>query len=190
MAWRLVQQTAGVLGLLVNRKDTPGKTELRIEFPNTLAPRVVAPEKPEREERETQAHNSQPLAGRHVMVIATRRDIRNVVREALRPMGLMVDFVTSVVEAQELVSDGLPHAVIYEAALAGAQFERLRDEMLAEVPALPFIRIADQGKAFEVLNLGGRQFASVGRDAVMSSLPEALLFELSRAEEAAARGKA
>lgn len=192
MAWRLVQQTAGVLGLLVSRKDTPGKTELRIEFPNTLAPSVLAPPAPrEREERvDPGAHNSQPLAGRHVMVIATRRDIRNVVREALRPMGLMVDFVTSVVEAQELVADGLPHAVVYEAALAGAQFERLRDEMLTEVPTLPFIRIADQGKAFEVLNLGGRQFASVGREAVMSALPEALMFELARAEEAAARGAA
>ena len=104
-------------------------------------------------------------------------------------MGLMVDFVTSVQEARELVTDGLPHAVIYEAALAGEAFERLRSEMLAEVPNLVFVRIAEQGKAFEVLNLGGRQFASVGRDAIMAALPEALMFELSRAEEAAARGK-
>jgi hypothetical protein len=51
------------------------------------------------------------------------------------------------------------------------------------------VRIAEQGKAFEVLNLGGRQFASVGRDAIMAALPEALTFELSRAEEAAARGR-
>ena len=52
--------------------------------------------------------------------------------------------------------------------------------MLAEVPGLAFIQIAEQGKAFEVLNLGGRQFASVGRDAIIESLPAALLFELSR----------
>ena len=52
--------------------------------------------------------------------------------------------------------------------------------MLAEVPGLAFIQIAVQGKAFEVLNLGGRQFASVGRDAIIESLPAALLFELSR----------
>jgi CheY-like chemotaxis protein len=123
------------------------------------------------------------------MVVAARREVRNVVREALRPMGLMVDFVTSVQEARELVADGLPHAVIYEAALAGEAFERLRTEMLTEVPTLVYVRIAEQGKAFEVLNLGGRQFASVGRDAIMAALPEALMFELSRAEEAAARGK-
>lgn len=189
MAWRLLQQTAGVLGLAMVRKDVPGKTEVKVEFLQTLAPRVGSLQKQEAEERVLSSHNSQPLAGRHVMVVASRREVRNVVREALRPMGLMVDFVTSVQEARELVTDGLPHAVIYEAALAGEAFERLRAEMLNEVPNLVFVRIAEQGKAFEVLNLGGRQFASVGRDAIMAALPEALMFELSRAEEAAARGK-
>lgn len=189
MSWRLLQQTAGVLGLLLHRKETPGKTELKLEFPQTLAPRLNSVQKVEAEVVESQGNNSQPLAGRHVMVLAARREVRNVVRAALRPMGLMVDFVTSVEEAQQLCADGLPHAVIYEAAIAGEHFERLRAEMLAEVPTLVFVRIAEQGKAFEVLNLGGRQFASVGRDAIMAALPEALTFELSRAEEAAARGK-
>lgn len=189
MSWRLLQQTAGVLGLLVQRKDLPGKTELKLEFPQTLAPRLASVQQAETQVMESQAHNSQPLAGRHVMVLASRREVRNVVRAALRPMGLMVDFVTSVEEAQQLCADGLPHAMIYEAAIAGEHFERLRNEMLAEVPTLVFVRIAEQGKAFEVLNLGGRQLASVGRDAIMSALPEALTFELSRAEEAAARGR-
>ena len=119
MSWRLLQQTAGVLGLLVQRKDTPGKTELKLEFPQTLAPRLVGLQKPDVEDSATTSHNSQPLAGRHVMVLAARREIRNVVRKALLPMGLMVDFVTSVEEAQQLCSDGLPHAVVYEAAIAG-----------------------------------------------------------------------
>ena len=188
MSWRLLQQTAGVLGLVLARRDLPGKTELKLDFPQTLASRLPGAPMPEAEVRESNAHNSQPLAGRHVMVLAARREIRNVVREALRPMGLMVDFVTSVVEAQQLCADGLPHAVIYEATIAGEHFERLRNEMLAEVPTMVFVRIAEQGKAFEVLNLGGRQLASVGRDAIMSALPEALMFELSRAEEAASRG--
>ena len=189
MSWRLLQQTAGVLGLLLHRKESPGKTELKLEFPQTLAPRLSSVQKVEAEVIETAGNNSQPLAGRHIMVLAARREVRNVVRAALRPMGLMVDFVTSVEEAQQLCTDGLPHAVIYEAAIAGESFERLRNEMLAEVPTLVFVRIAEQGKAFEVLNLGGRQFASVGRDAIMTALPEALTFELSRAEEAAARRK-
>ncbi len=186
MSWRLLQQTALVLGLVVQRKDTPGTTELVFEFPETLAARLPgldsmnASADPAVASSAAHAHNSQPLAGRHVIVLAARREVRNVVREALRPMGLMVDFVASVDEAREFCADGLPHAMIYEAALAGERFERLRNEMLAEVPTLPFIRIAEQGKAFEVLNLGGRQFASVGRDAIIEALPAALMFELSR----------
>lgn len=182
MSWRLLQQTAAVLGLVLQRKDTPGRADLLLEFPDTLAARLPGLDTvdPAVSSAGTMAHNSQPLAGRHVIVLAGRREVRNVVREALRPMGLMVDFVASVDEAREFVADGLPHAMIYEASLAGGAFERLRDEMLAEVPGLPFIRIAEQGKAFEVLNLGGRQFASVGRDAIIEALPSALMFELSR----------
>lgn len=188
MSWRLLQQTAGVLGLDLVRHDAPGKTRMVLQFPQTLAPRLVQPEAADpAEDRAAQAHNSQPLAGRHIVVLAARREVRNIVRTALRPMGLMVDFVTSVEELRQLVADGLPHAVVYESAIAGEAFERLRGEMLAEVPTLVFIRISDQGKAFEVLNVGGRQFTSVGRDAIMVALPEALTFELSRAEEAAAR---
>jgi hypothetical protein len=180
MSWRLLQQTALVLGLKLERRDTPGTTQLALEFPDTLAARLPGLETLDAAVSSSQAHNSQPLAGRHVIVLSGRREVRNVVREALRPMGLMVDFVSSVEEAQELCADGLPHAMIYEAGLAGERFERLRTEMLNELPTLAFIRIAEQGKAFEVLNLGGRQFASVGRDAIIETLPAALMFELSR----------
>lgn len=183
MSWRLMQQTAAVLGLPMKRTDHPGRTELEIEFPETLAQSLQTLDAMVSDvDSGSQAHNSQPLAGRHVVVLAARREVRNTVREALRPMGLMLDFVTSVEEAQQLVADGLPHAMVYDSTLAGDHFERLRSEMLAEVPNISFIRLAEQGKAFEVLNLGGRQFASVGRDAIIQSLPAALMFELSRNE--------
>ena len=117
-----------------------------------------------------------------MLVLAARREVRNVVRDALRPMGLMLDFVGSVEEAQLLCSDGLPHALIYDSTLAGDRFEKMRREMQDEVPNIAFIRLTEHGKAFEVLNVGGRQFASVGRDAILESLPAALIFELSRNE--------
>ncbi len=180
MDWRLLQQTATVLGLALRRRDSATRTEVLIEFTETLPPRLFDSAAGEAEDVTTQAHNSQPLAGRHVVVLAARREVRNVVRDALRPMGLMIDFVTTLDEAQQLFAGGLPHAVVYEASLGGDRFERLRTELRAEVPGLAFIQIAEQGRAFEVLNLGGRQFASVGRDAIIESLPAALLFELSR----------
>jgi len=113
-------------------------------------------------------------------VLAGRREVRNVVREALRPMGLMVDFVSSVEEVQQQCAEAMPHAVVYEASLGGQRFDRLRDELLAQARHLAFIQIAEQGKAMQVLNVGGHQLTSVGRDAIIESLPEALAFELSR----------
>ena len=178
MSWRLLQQTAAVLGLPLQRQDAAGKTVMQLEFPHTVAPSLAGPAAAAEDEQG--AHNSQPMAGRHVLVLSGRRELRNAVREALRPMGLMLDFVASVEEAQALCADGLPHAVVYQASLGGERFDRLRNDMLAEAPSLAFIQIAEQGKAVEVLNVGGRQLTSVGRDAIVGSLPEALMFELSR----------
>jgi CheY-like chemotaxis protein len=180
MSWRLLQQTAAVLALRLHRTDPPGRTLLEFEFPDTLSPRVEPAGTTDFEESIAPALAPQPLVGRHVLVLAGRREVRNVVREALRPMGLMVDFVSSVEEVQQQCAEAMPHAVVYEASLGGQRFDRLRDELLAQARHLAFIQIAEQGKAMQVLNVGGHQLTSVGRDAIIESLPEALAFELSR----------
>lgn len=180
LSWQLLRQTASVLGLRLRRRDTADRSELKLSFDDVQAPGVSAVEGLEADDVCAQAYSAQPLAGRHVVVLAARREVRNIVRDALQPMGLMVDFASSLLEAQELFADGLPHAVIYEASLGGDRFQRLRSEMLAEVPSLAFIQIAEHGKAFEVLEAGGYPYASVGREAISESLPAALLFELSR----------
>lgn len=182
MSWRLLQQTAAVLGLRMQRTDPPGKTTLEFAFPDTLAPRVEPTGTTDFEESIAPALAAQPLVGRHVLVLAGRREVRNVVREALRPMGLMVDFVSSVEEVQQQCAEAMPHVVVYEASLGGQRFDRLRDELLAQAPHLAFIQIAEQGRAMQVMNVGGHQITSVGRDAIIESLPEALAFELTRSQ--------
>jgi len=124
--------------------------------------------------------NSKPLAGAQVLVLAQRRDLRTDIREATRHMGLVVDFVSSVEEAEEFCRDALPQAVIYEAALSGRRFEQLRAGIEADMPGFVFIEVAQEGNGFALSNEGSRQHATLGRDAVLSSLPSALIFELSR----------
>jgi hypothetical protein len=96
-------------------------------------------------------------------------------------MGLMVDYVGSVDEARQFCSGGLPHAIVYEAALAGENFRKLRAEWTREVPALAFIEIAEQGRELQVSDLGGQRTSRIGRDVIVSALPSALSFELSKA---------
>jgi hypothetical protein len=115
-----------------------------------------------------------------VLVICGRRETRNNVRETLRPMGLMVDYVSSLDEAREFCLGGLPHAIVFEAALAGENFHRLRADWSREVPTLAFIEISEQGRGLEVSDLGGQRTSRVGRDAIVSALPNALMFELAK----------
>ena len=182
MSWRLLQQTAAVLGLMLDRDDPPGKTELQLEFPETLAPRIKPSGTTDFQEAVSPTLSLNLLAGSHVLVLAARREVRNVVREALRPLSLVLDFAGTVDEVQAQCAEAMPDAVVYEASLGGQRFERVRSELLAVSPRLAFVQIAEQGKAVQVLNQGGRQFTSVGRDAIIESLPEALKFELARTQ--------
>ncbi|MEP6876396.1 MAG: hypothetical protein ABI887_18730, partial [Burkholderiales bacterium] len=102
------------------------------------------------------------------------------IRDALRNMSLIVDFVNSVDEAVAFCREGLPHAVVIESIQAGARFEHFREEILAEVPDFVFIEIVEEGAAFEMSGFSGSTIARVGRDVLATSLPSALLFELSK----------
>lgn len=181
MTWLLVRQTALSLGLPIKRAEQTGETTVTIEFPRTVHEQFEGATAIEIDEDFAFAPNSKPLAGSHVLVVAARREVRALIRDAIRPMGLMVDFTTSVDEAREFCRGGLPHAIVYEAALGGERFEALRSEIIDEVPQLAFIAIGEDGNSVAASLHDGRQQTRVGRDAILHSLPSALLFELSRA---------
>ncbi|WP_374568420.1 hypothetical protein [Ideonella sp.] len=181
MSWRLVQQIAWALKLGLERQDGPeGIAAVTIEFPQTVTDQMEGVTAIEIDQGFGVSDNSKPLAGAQVLVLAGRRDLRTDIREATRHMGLVVDYVSSVDEAEEFCRDALPQAVIYESALAGQRFDRLRASIEADVPHFVFIEIAQEGNTFALSNEGDRQHATLGRDAVLGSLPSALIFELSR----------
>jgi uncharacterized protein with HEPN domain len=176
--WQLLRRLAQTLGLVLERQDSPGTARLTLEFPRTVSEGLVLLEL---DEPGNTGPNSQPMVGRHVLVIASRRETRNAVRDTLRSMGLMVDYVGSIDEAREFCSAGLPHAILFEAALAGENFRKLRAEWSQEVPTLAFIEISEQGRELEVHDIGGQRTSRIGRDVIASALPSALMFELSKA---------
>ena len=128
----------------------------------------------------SQSGNSKALAGSHVLVIASRREVRVLIRDALRNMSMLVDFVGSVDEAASFCKEGLPHAIIIDSIQKGSRFTHFRDDILGEVPDFVFIEILEQGSTFEMSGTNGAHMARIGRDVVASSLPAALMFELSR----------
>jgi len=178
--WRLLEQTAWTMGLPIDRKDDPSLTTLTLEFPRTASDEIEGVSTMELDDGFAPSTNSKPLAGSHVLVVASRRDMRVQVRDALRNMGLIVDFVNSVDEAIDFCRDGLPHAIVIESIQSGERFANFRDEITHEVPDFVFIEIIEEGGAFEMSGFGGSTMARVGRDVIASSLPSALMFELSK----------
>jgi hypothetical protein len=179
--WRLLEQTAWTMGLNLDRAGhMGGETLLVIEFPRTVNAAVEALMTPETDEGFAPSTNSKPLAGSHVLVVASRREVRVQVRDSLRNMGLIVDFVNSVDEAVDFCRDGLPHAIVIESIQNGERFGHFRDEITREVPDFVFIEIIEEGGAFEMSGFSGSTMARVGRDVIASSLPSALMFELSK----------
>lgn len=180
LTWRLIEQTAWTMGLVVDRKDAAGVSTLVFEFPKTAGEEMEGLSASEIDDASTQSGNSKALAGSHVLVVASRREVRVLIRDALRNMSLLIDFVSSVDEAASFCKEGLPHAIIIESIQKGGRFAHFRDEILEEVPGFVFIEILEQGSTFEMSGTNGARMARIGRDVIASSLPAALMFELSR----------
>lgn len=180
LTWRLIEQTAWTMGLLIDRQDKGGTTTLALEFPRTVSNDIEGVSALELDDGFAASANSQPLAGSHVLVVASRREIRTQIRDALRNMSLIIDFVNSVEEAEGFCREGLPHAIIVEAIQSGERFAKFRAETLAEVPDFVFIEIVEEGSVFEMAGFSGSSIARVGREGLANALPSALMFELSK----------
>ncbi|MEO6363224.1 MAG: hypothetical protein ABIO71_08350 [Caldimonas sp.] len=180
LTWRLIEQTAWTMGLLAERKEAAGVSTLVFEFPKTAGEEMEGLSASEIDDASSQSGNSKALAGSHVLVIASRREMRVLIRDALRNMSMLVDFVSSVDEAVSFCKEGLPHAIIVESIQKGGRFAHFRDEILAEVSGFVFIEILEQGSTFEMSGTNGARMARIGRDVIATSLPAALMFELSR----------
>ncbi len=180
MSWLLMQQTAATMGLNIDRKVKKGEVQLAVEFPRTISDEIEGVTAIELEHGFGNSMNTKPLAGSQVLVVASRRDMRVQIRDALRNMGLIVDFVNSVEEGREFCRGGLPHAIIIESVLRGARFNELRADAESGPGEVVFIEIIEEGNTFEISGFGGLSMARVGRDAILSSLPSALMFELAK----------
>jgi hypothetical protein len=180
LAWRLIEQTGWTMGLPIERAEEGGTTTLTVEFPRIASDEIEGVSTMELDDGFAPSTNSKPLAGNHVLVISSRREVRLQIRDALRNMGLIIDFVNSVDEAVVFCRDGLPHAIVVESVQRGERFAQLREEIIAELPEFAFIEIIEEGAVFEMSGYGNSQIARVGRDVIASSLPSALMFELSR----------
>jgi hypothetical protein len=180
LPWQLLLQLARTMQLPIGRRDVGGNTSLTLEFPHTANDSLEGASSFDVSSGFALAGESRPLAGSHVLVMALRRDVRNQIRQAMAHMGLTLDFVTTTDAAREFCQQGLPNAIVYESAIHDSAFDRLRNDIREQCPELAWIEVTEQGEAFEISSFGGMSMARVGRDAIGTSLPSALMFELAK----------
>lgn len=179
LTWRLLEQTAATMGLRPQRREDDGRLTWAVDFPRPANDAVEGLRTREVDDGAV-VSQAKPLAGRHVLVAVSRREVRIEIREALRHMGLLVDFVASVDEAEAFCRDGLPHALVIESALAGERFQVLREEALAKAPDFVVVEVVEEGSTFQMADFSHSKMARVGRDVLAQALPSALIFELSK----------
>jgi hypothetical protein len=179
LSWRLLENIAFTMQLPLERNDASTDTTMTIEFPHTASDSLGGAMATGIDKCFALSSDARPLSGSHVLVIATRRDVCNQVRHAVSQMGLVLDFVSSVEAARELCQQGMPQAIIYESQTCDRNFDDLRNDIQQHGNGLAWIEITDHGEAFEVSSFGGSSMARVGRDAITTSLPSALMFELA-----------
>lgn len=180
MHWHLLEQTARTLGLVFDRQIDPSRIQLNLEFPGTIAPMSLQDDAHAETHGFADSVNSKPLAGSHILVIASRRELRQQIGESLKSMGLVLDFVGSVREAAEFCREGLPHAIVFESELRARPFEQLVSEIRQEVPEFVFIELTRDGRTFDISTISATGMARVGGEGLANALPSALVYELSR----------
>lgn len=170
--WLLLQYAAHVAGVLVMRDLTTAQCTLTLEFPHTVNDTLEGTSAVEL----NSGQGATLVAGSQVLVVAARREARQLVREALRGHDLFIDYVGSVAAAREYCADGTPQALIYEASFAGDALQVLLGSLSAAPRPVALVEITPSGQDYEI----GAQVARVGADGLRHTLPAVLVMALSK----------
>ncbi len=183
LAWQLLVLTAQVMGVTIEREITAnGEAMLLMEFARTVKQFEGLTAVEMDASGDSSFHNgTKPMAGMRILLITSDSLVRAEVEEAGRLLGLQVDRVPSVEQAQRYVKLGMPHLVIIDEQLNDDSFGRLQNDITSTNPNLGFIEIADESNTFEISSWMSDSITRVSRDVMRAQLPSVLMLELARA---------
>jgi len=183
LAWRLLEQTAITLGVLPLREQEAGITLLTLEF-NQLAPDEAPPPDNTHSRLEAEAArlggNSRPLAGCQLLILSANRELRADAQAAVRHMGMLVDVVGSVAEAEQFCREGLPHALLFDAGQMSEPMLQLITDVMRDAPDFAFVEMFDGEHRTQLSTATGDGVARISRRNLADALPSLLMFELAR----------
>lgn len=171
LAWRMVVQTCELLGVGVERDDSPLQMQLTLAFPGGTAswPTVSVDD----------ASAAPPLPGCRVLVLSAQSVLQVAARRALAGMQVQTRFASTVAEAAWPRDEAPPHVLVADAQLAG--LEPLCTALKAGAKGPALVLIGEPGLALDVRSTGHQEVLRLGRDHVLRDLPVALRYALARA---------
>lgn len=169
--WLVLRFASRAAGVQIGRTMLGGQCRLMLEFPHPIDEQLLADPVPAPVARSS-VNTAAPThayvaAGSQVLVLASRRDLRHAVRDALRGQDLFIDYAADVSSAREHCVDAMPQVLIFETGLEGDAMESLRELLMRRQPGLVQIEIAPIGN--EVRSDGN--LLRVGEDGMAQTLP-------------------
>lgn len=180
--WLLMRYTAHLAGVLVQRQDSPSHTQLTLEFMNTVngtlegaaAVDLVA----------SSEAGAASIAGCQLLVLASQRQTRQRLREAVLGQDLLIDHVSTVADAAQYCQDGAPHALLFESAFQGEGLTALLADLAQTAPSLVLVEVLPSGQDCDMGAGGAHPVTRLGLDALRHMLVPVLLLEMGRGSAA------
>lgn len=186
LAWKLLEQTALTLGVLPLREQDAGITLLTLEFNQLAADEAPPPLEVDsthaklEAEAERMGGNSRPLAGCQLLILSAHRELRADAQAAVRHMGMLVDVVSTVAEAEAFCREGLPHVLLFDAALMDETLLHLIAGIAQDAPDFCFVEMFEGDHRTQLSTATEDGLARISRRHLSDALPSLLMFELSR----------
>ena len=180
LAWYLLAETAGVMGVSVNRVVSELDTTLTIEFPRTVK-RLEGLTAVEVDTGQGHYNNeTKPMAGHRLLVITNDNLLRLEIQNTAYNLGLVVDFVLDPRQGVRFCELDIPHLVMIDERVRDAVFEELRDDLRRTDPNYPFIEIASESNVLEMAGWMSDSMTRISRDGLRSQLIPILAMELAK----------
>ncbi|MFT7721478.1 MAG: hypothetical protein QM788_01360 [Roseateles sp.] len=183
LAWRLLEQAALALGVPPLREQEDGITRPTLPFHPLAADDAPPPDSTHarlQAEARRLGGRSRPLAGCQLLILAASRDLCAEAQAAVRHMGLLVDAVASVAEAAQFCREGLPHVLLFDAALRDDALRQLIAGIVRDAPDVAFVEMFDREHRTQPSTATGDGLARISRRHLPDALPPLLMAELSR----------
>ncbi len=176
--WLLLNYTAHIAAVVVNRQDSPSHSLLTLEFLNTVNGTLEGAAAVDLAGASNGMSHS--IGGSHVLVLASQRATRQRLRDATKGQDLQVDFVSTVSDAALYCNDGLPQVLVYESAFNGDALAAFQARLDAAAPGVALIEVLPTGQDCQMSVPGAEPVTRLGIDALGNMLLPVMVLEMGR----------